>query len=200
MRQPIHWLRLFAGALALLGMLLLLLNGAGVLEGPTLEPSAQTSHRTQISGTAGVLKPELTEVPVRSADIAAANSSPRFAEGFEAGEQLGGLSIQQPERIDLEQIRKRIHSDVRPEELQREPGWDHEIAVGHRGSLRVGYEPAGGREARDPLSGTLDAEFVVDLFGQASVSAGYRFLNFRDFDGNQELRDALARAQVRVKF
>src|SRR5690625_4753818 len=126
MRQPIHWLRLFAGVLALLGMLLLSLNGAGVLEGPTLELSALPSYRAEAIGSAGVLNPEFSEVPIRGADITAANSSPRFSEGFEAGEQLGGLSIQQPARIDLEQIRKRVHSDVRPEELQRAPGWDHE--------------------------------------------------------------------------
>lgn len=122
---------------------------------------------------------------------------------FEARGTTTGISAR-GERIDLEQIRARVQSEQRAgervEDARGEPGWEHEITVGRRGSLRIGYQPAGGSEASDPLSGTLEAEFVVDLFGKASVSAGYRFLNFRDLEGNQELRDALARAQVQVRF
>lgn len=232
-KRHIVWIRRLAGTLAVVGVALLLFLGPGAIlsegerEQPGLmigledePPTTQDSTETQVGdvGVQGEPSEEAVhEDPTLSFPSAPHGPSVESGADFElstprsneADADSTAISVTsgispRSERIDLEQIRRRLQSgegaDERGDDTRSEPGWEHEIAVGRRGSLRIGYEPAGGSEARDPLSGTLEAEFVVDLFGKASVSAGYRFLNFRDLEGNQELRDALARAQVQVRF
>lgn len=179
------------------------LEDVGVQE-PTEGNPDEAHSQPNTQASVGVLTPEFSDVPLTASDInavtAGSSASANADASAGASEGMSDEFSVRPERIDLEKIRNSVLANERAEVEIPDPGWDHEISIGRRGSLRIGYEPVGGSEARDPLSGTLDAEFVVDLFGQASVSAGYRFLNFRDLDGNQELRDALARAQVQVRF
>lgn len=204
-KRQIVWVRWVAGTLAVIGVALLVFLGPGSILSDGKPEEAiigldDEATAAAIPGDTGGHDEPLLSLPA-APSVSSADFERDEADGdiFVTNSVTEGFSSRS-ERIDLDQIRSRLQSGERVEDTQGDPGWEHEIAVGRRGSLRIGYEPAGGSEAKDPLSGTLEAEFVVDLFGKASVSAGYRFLNFRDLEGNHELRDALARAQVQVRF
>lgn len=116
------------------------------------------------------------------------------------------LTLESPElgrergTVDLDTLRQSVAERrvAPPSGTAAEKRWETEISFANRGSIRLGY--TAGEDSYGRPEEWLDAEIRYQVFGPASLTAGYRLFNVRDVNSLEAARDALARAELQVRF